>query len=348
VEVVVSAAVVDQWEVALGLETGTFVADLVPTNPPSGDLVTQGDDHIRLIKQVLKATFPNASHAFYIPSVATKTANYSVSVADAGTTFYVDTTTGAVTLTLPSLLSTDAGWECFVLKTNTNNNPILIGPATGNILSGGLALLTTRRSIAGIRSRIFWSGSNWYASRAIDVPVGTILDFDGSGLPVGYEWPNGQTLASTALYPDYFLRKSSLVTTDLRGRDSFGKDDMGGTAAGRITVASSGMDGTIMDNVGGEDAHALLLAELASHTHTFTGSALPGHTHTTNAPGNVLYSAPFLGPGAGGAWNYGAFALTLSTDSAGTPAGTNSNTGSSSKHNNMPPFAIMNKLLVVE
>jgi len=43
----------------MGLETGTYISDLIVTNPEGIDNKSQGDDHIRLIKAVLKATFPN-------------------------------------------------------------------------------------------------------------------------------------------------------------------------------------------------------------------------------------------------------------------------------------------------
>ena len=41
------------------LETGNFICDLVETNPPGTDPVSQGDDHLRLIKHVLLTQFPN-------------------------------------------------------------------------------------------------------------------------------------------------------------------------------------------------------------------------------------------------------------------------------------------------
>src|SRR5438105_15499887 len=45
----------------MGLETGTYVSDLVLTNPVGGtDSKGQGDDHLRLIKTVLQNTFPLA------------------------------------------------------------------------------------------------------------------------------------------------------------------------------------------------------------------------------------------------------------------------------------------------
>jgi hypothetical protein len=41
------------------LETGTTIADLTAANPAATDGLGQADDHIRLIKTVLKTTFPN-------------------------------------------------------------------------------------------------------------------------------------------------------------------------------------------------------------------------------------------------------------------------------------------------
>ena len=48
----------------MALEAGTYISDLVITNPVGAtDPKGQGDDHIRLIKSVLKATFPNLTGA---------------------------------------------------------------------------------------------------------------------------------------------------------------------------------------------------------------------------------------------------------------------------------------------
>jgi hypothetical protein len=47
----------------MGLETGTHLDDLIATNPTGGDDRSTADDHIRLIKAVLLATFPNLTGA---------------------------------------------------------------------------------------------------------------------------------------------------------------------------------------------------------------------------------------------------------------------------------------------
>lgn len=47
----------------MALETGTYISDLVITNPTSTDPKSEGDNHLRLIKSTLKATFPNVTGA---------------------------------------------------------------------------------------------------------------------------------------------------------------------------------------------------------------------------------------------------------------------------------------------
>ena len=47
----------------MALEAGTYVSDLVATNPTGTDPRRQGDDHIRLIKNVIQNTFPNLTGA---------------------------------------------------------------------------------------------------------------------------------------------------------------------------------------------------------------------------------------------------------------------------------------------
>lgn len=47
----------------MSLETGTYISDLVATNPTSTDLKSEGDNHLRLLKSTIKATFPSITGA---------------------------------------------------------------------------------------------------------------------------------------------------------------------------------------------------------------------------------------------------------------------------------------------
>jgi len=47
----------------MALESATYISGLVASNPAGSDSISLGDDHIRLIKSVLKSTLPNADEA---------------------------------------------------------------------------------------------------------------------------------------------------------------------------------------------------------------------------------------------------------------------------------------------
>jgi len=47
----------------MGLEAATYISGLNSSNPVVGDNKTEGDDHLRLIKGTLLATFPNVTGA---------------------------------------------------------------------------------------------------------------------------------------------------------------------------------------------------------------------------------------------------------------------------------------------
>ena len=112
---------------------------------------------------------------------------------------------------------------------------------------------------------MLWTGSFWIAERVTKLPLGAIVDCPIAGLPVGYEWANGQTLASASTnYPDYFAVNASLgAVPDRRGRIGVGRDDMGGSAAGRVTnvgTGNSGIDGITVGAVGGAQSISIVRA----------------------------------------------------------------------------------------
>jgi len=54
----------------MALESGTYIKDLVSTNPPGTDAISQGDDHLRLIKSTIQASFPSNTNAPTVPDIA--------------------------------------------------------------------------------------------------------------------------------------------------------------------------------------------------------------------------------------------------------------------------------------
>jgi microcystin-dependent protein len=140
------------------------------------------------------------------------------------------------------------------------------------------------------------------------IPIGAVLPFAGSAAPAGWALCFGQnitrasapllnTLLSAAGYP-YGAGDGSTTMglPDLRGRSAFGQDNMGGTAAGRLSnAATGGIVGTTLGAAGGEQAHTLGLNEMVNHTHQYGTS---GSVQNTGG-GNPLASGQLNAPTSG-------------------------------------------------
>jgi microcystin-dependent protein len=131
---------------------------------------------------------------------------------------------------------------------------------------------------------------------------------------------------------------------DLRGRVIAGEDDMGGTAANRLTSGGSGINGVALGATGG------------SQTHTLSSSEMPTHTHTQNAHGHTIVNPStgsqilYMGNGASGfadQWGQGGQGgLGAGTPIQATTA-TNQNTGGGGAHNNTQPTIVLNYIIKV-
>jgi len=73
-----------------------------------------------------------------------------------------------------------------------------------------------------------------------------------------------------------FAANKRLPLIDRRGTVAAGKDNLGGTAAGRLTGTSGGVDGTILGTIGGAQTHTLTEAQLPVVHLTNKSAALDG------------------------------------------------------------------------
>lgn len=123
------------------------------------------------------------------------------------------------------------------------------------------------------------------------VPIGTMFDYGGSVAPTNYLLCFGQAISRTT-YADLFAvigttfgagnGSTTFNVPDFRGRVSVGTDNMGGSAANRVTTAGSGINGAAAGQSGGSQNTSLITGNIPSHNHTFsdTSSSAGGHSHT--------------------------------------------------------------------
>ena len=137
----------------MGLETATYIEDLDSANPLSSDNVSQGDDHIRLLKSVLQSQFTSLGGIAVtataaelnqvgttITAVATNATEIDALQADKGYWGHIRengdiedgeadfvasgsvsrTSTGDYTVTLPATASN--GWIVTCMRSNQNDS----------------------------------------------------------------------------------------------------------------------------------------------------------------------------------------------------------------------------------
>lgn len=197
-----------------------------------------------------------------------------------------------------------------------------------------------------------------------ETPIGIVAPFAGATAPANWLLCYGQAV-SRVTYSGLYLTigttygsgdgSTTFNLPDLRGRTIAGEDDMGGTAASRLTSNVSGVNGATLGAVGGSQImHAHEHINSASFSGTFTGTAAShghspvAHSHSgsatenastsflrlVNAVGTTMEANHFIGRGTAGYADYsGAFpqhshTLSINAENATvsntsiTPAGT--------------------------
>ena len=121
----------------MGLESATWVDDLIITNPIGTDTIPQGDDHLRLIKTVMKNTFKGFSKAFYAPTTtSSQTSTVTVATTDQNKLIPVDASSGAITVDLPQGSTLSDGFEIEIIKTDHTANLVTVDGYSSETING--------------------------------------------------------------------------------------------------------------------------------------------------------------------------------------------------------------------
>jgi microcystin-dependent protein len=172
------------------------------------------------------------------------------------------------------------------------------------------------------------------------IPTGCVMPYAGSTSPAGWLLCAGQAVSRT----DYGALFAVISTTygtgdgsttfnvpDLRGRVVAGVDNMGGTAASRLTSTTITGGGDAPGEIGG------------AQTHTLTGaqSGTSAHQHTvqfTNGWTPIIQNISTSGGGSG-------FVNWTNISPSEMVAANSTATNASQAHNNVQPTMVMNYII---
>jgi microcystin-dependent protein len=181
------------------------------------------------------------------------------------------------------------------------------------------------------------------------ISTGTIIPYGGSSAPSGFLLCDGSAVSRTTYATLFGVigttfgsgdGSTTFNVPDLRGRVPAGKDNMGGSAASRLTSTTMTPDGNTLGASGGEQTHTLTIAELASHGHDVRGTTNGIYNTTVGLKDNNCINIQ----GDDNA-NGGTSGLVTNNSASNPYVGS---TGSGTAHNNVQPTLIVNYIIATQ
>lgn len=133
---------------------------------------------------------------------------------------------------------------------------------------------------------------------------------------------------------------TTFTLPDARGTVAAGRDNMGGTAANKLTSGGLGVSGTSLKSIGGFQTITLDASQIPAHTHPNSLNESP-HTHTVVVK-TSFYPAQ---PGGDNSAGNGTASVTSSAASTGITITNAANTGGGGAHSNVQPTRIRNVII---
>lgn len=245
--------------------------------------------------------------------------------------------TAAATIDLPAASTMNVS-DAIRFKSSTEQSTLIQRQSTDTIDGDTSYRIPAYATIEVMKS----AAGTYILTQKPDVDVGKIVPFGGATAPRGWSLSDNVLLNRVnqgnlfAVYGTTHGAGDGSTTfgkVDMRGRAPFGKDDMGGSAANRLTSGTSGVNGAALGAVGGDERSQ-------QHAH---GTGGEGHGH----PSSTISPATTAGAASGGDLTVirtdagGSIALSIAGAATGL---TISNSGAGTSQN-VPPAAVVNYIV---
>ena len=260
----------------MGLEAGNYISALESTNPLSSDAVSQGDDHLQLIKKVLQKTFPMGTDTSVTTGVGPDQA-VQVLIAEASPG---PDTSGGTAANSMGLLWLDTTNNLLKIRNQANDDWIIlaVNPETSNsvdINAGTIDGTTIESSIIGAGTPaagtfVALEGTAVKATSSLTLDTGVDMIFEGATADA-YETtvtvtdptadrtltlPNATDTLVGKATTDTLTNKTMTssgntfddATTSAKGMASFSSDNFG-VSSGAVTIKDAGVANAELANM---------------------------------------------------------------------------------------------------
>lgn len=242
------------------LESATYLHQLEPANPAATDQLAQADEHLRLIKQVLKNTFPNI--------------NAPIDLSDEQLNGMFTMPIGAILSWYGSSSTIPSGWALCdgrevsrtdgagTIETPDLRNRVVVGAGTDVPQGGqaGSASVTVNTGAAGGHSHTISGGSHTHTGLAKDHTL---------------------TTDEIPAHRHFGFVNERLSYGGLSASNSPPQEGMGSSSGASYLMGGSGAEPTIgrSSSIGANKAHSHEL-QIDAGTHAHTVSDADNHAHS--------------------------------------------------------------------
>ena len=287
----------------MALESSTYINGLVVTNPTGSDNISDGDNHIRLLKSTIKATFPNVTGAVTKSHTQLNTTVATVEAAtNANTASTIVKRNGSGDFNAGTITAALSGNATTATTLQTSRTIALAGDVTGSVSFNGSQNVSITATVADDSHNHVTSNIDGFTEAVQDVAGGMFSGNTETGVSAAYQDGDGTVdlVLSTEYVQDIvgaMFTGNTETGLSATYQDSDGTIDLSLTQDPTITLSGDVSGSGTMTNLNSVNIAVSIVDD--SHNHTITNvdglqAALDAKVDDgqvlTNVPSNAVFT----------------------------------------------------------